>query len=618
MRRIISVFSVLMIATLTFAQGALTAGDADSIFALNALGSGQAESVAFSPNGKLMLVGSTVGAFLLETGAPTSRLDALDGRSFPASHVAFSPDGRLAAASGLDYAVRVWDVETGAELWNAYPDADFPTRVAFGATSERLYIADASGNVSVFDTAGESLLRFEDTGGEALVNALALQGDVVVTGDTDGAVRVYNGQTGALLNTLTTHQGGVGGLALTTDADRVISVGWDDQTLNVSDLNTGTLIRTESFDVLEGTEVTALALSPDGTQFVLSVYDGLLLGSTALDSELLLLEGEQLGLLDAVFSPDGRSVASVSGDLLIIRDLSGGDVVTSVPFSFGFTGLALSSDGAFAVVTDEVGGLTAFDLTGSDQFLPLVNDADAVHVIFNADGTRIITASSEASLSTWDLNGQLMSTVTLESSAGALVRLPGGGFAAGLDDGQLLAWRADLSDTPDARLASPTGEPITALSASADGQWLLAGDSEGHLTAWEPFGSAEPVRWDSFDGAVTATGISADRAFLVVGTANGALTLWARDPANPDGYLAQPALEGHDGGITSAAFSPDASLLATSASDGRFTLWNTATGARLSDFYAHNADVTGLAFSPDGRRIWSVGMDGSLRTFGKP
>jgi WD40 repeat protein len=67
-------------------------------------------TVAFSPDGRLLVTGDDAGEVRLweaESLRPLARLGRIGARL---KSVAFSPDGRLVASAGVDRSVSLWDV----------------------------------------------------------------------------------------------------------------------------------------------------------------------------------------------------------------------------------------------------------------------------------------------------------------------------------------------------------------------------------------------------------------------------------------------------------------------------------------------------------------------------
>src|SRR5438552_12387113 len=73
------------------------------------------ESVAFSPNGKVLGVAANVAAKLWDVDSGKELL-TLKGHKGNITVIAFSPDNKKVATGGSDGTGKLWDLETGKEL----------------------------------------------------------------------------------------------------------------------------------------------------------------------------------------------------------------------------------------------------------------------------------------------------------------------------------------------------------------------------------------------------------------------------------------------------------------------------------------------------------------------
>jgi len=224
------------------------------------LGEGMFDLTA-SPDGERILVGSE-GAprILTPNGDPPIALDGFNGQVWG---VAFSPDGRLVAAAGglwdnAERVIRVWDVATGEEVrvlevgeqpfvydlhftpdghllssclsgllrWNIETgkrELLYEGKIKhFAASADGRRVLMVEGRAGFGGSSGRAVLLALDSGavthlynyGDEVENvAFGLNGDVAVTGDTDGEIRV-GPVTGEKPHLLLGHEGLVFALAI--------------------------------------------------------------------------------------------------------------------------------------------------------------------------------------------------------------------------------------------------------------------------------------------------------------------------------------------------------------------------------------------------------------------
>ena len=102
-------------------------------------------------------------------------------------------------------------------------------RIITGSKSSMLYVWD-------FENLKNPLLTL--SGHKKEITTIALTNDSIISGSEDCTIKIWNSETGQLLNTLDRHYEGVTCLEITGDKERMVSVG-KDQTLRIWDLQSG-------------------------------------------------------------------------------------------------------------------------------------------------------------------------------------------------------------------------------------------------------------------------------------------------------------------------------------------------------------------------------------------
>lgn len=159
--------------------------------------------VSFSPDGKLL---ATCGAdkFVKVFEVPSGKfVKAFEGHTHHVLDVGWKFDGKLLASGGADNAIKVWDYEKGEQVRTMNGHGKQVTRLLFvGKTSN---VATCSGDQTVsfwnVDNGGRQR-NFAGASDFLYAIGVSPDGSVVAAGGEEGIVRLYNGNTGALLKAL--------------------------------------------------------------------------------------------------------------------------------------------------------------------------------------------------------------------------------------------------------------------------------------------------------------------------------------------------------------------------------------------------------------------------------
>ena len=400
---------------------------------------------------------------------------------------------------------------------------------------------------------------------------------IAVPGD-DGAATVWELDSGQEWRRLSGHSGEVVGAAYSPAGDLLLTYSTKEQI--VWEVGSSTKLLTLP---APASETNVGVFSPDGTQ-IATIADFQVVKVMEIASGHEIFSGEHdYDVISFAFSPDGRYIAAGGRSATVqVWDLESGQIHQALAvgaISPQVEAIAYSPDGTRLAVA----GIMFDAITGQEQFWLRGHTHGILHLAFNADETRLITASYDGTTRVWDITPAH----------------------------ELFAWSAhggmvyDVAYSPDGALLATAGRDGSAVvwdAESGDALQVLAGHSDVvNGVAFSP------------DGQVLATA-SADRSVILWETATGQKmrTLIGHDADRPGGI---PMFRG----VMAAAFSPqclgaagapaEPCPLATVGMDGQLIVWDAATGQRLFDYQEAIGGLKSVAFGPGGKLL-AIGSTG--------
>ncbi len=597
-------------------------------------GRGVLETLAWSPDGGVLAVGTSVGVHLYDADTQ-QELGDLDMPG-AVSALAFSPDGRVLAVGTTGREVTLWQMADRTRLrpLEAMPG---PVRALLVTPEGTLLAAGESahegGGVWLWREGQGVVLNIVDGEQSYLLPQAAISPDGrLFAFDLDGRLQLWQVPDGVLVGRLGGPMPGLSGLVFSPDGQHLASASWS-STVDLWQARDGALLRT----LEEGMGwVGGVAFSPDGrslaslgTQTVrlLSVPEGSLLGVLELPAG----SGVMPSSREAAFSPDGRilSVGMVAEAQLVFLQVVDGEMLATSPgYASRLNSAAVSPDGRLVAAGSVEGTAWIWDAATGNVLHVLPQDAAVTSVggrgvSFSPDGRVLAMASRAGTVLVWQVvDGELRPESVVRENlglagadVGSLAFSPDGQvLAAGTTDGTTVLWSAEGTSTlrplgPD---QAPYQSTVWSVAFSPDGRTLATGDLGGFVGVWSV---ADGTLGHGLEQSVGSTGVvafSPDGAILATGAA-GTVQLW-----RVEDWVLLRALDGGETIALSLAFSPDGQLLAVGSLEGALRLWQVADGQLLRVLEGHTQAISSLAFTADGTLLVSASFDGTVRLWGVP
>ncbi|MFN0199441.1 MAG: WD40 repeat domain-containing protein [Planctomycetaceae bacterium] len=571
--------------------------------------------------------------------------------------VAVTPDGTHIVTCGEDKSAKLWNLK--GELVRAFA----------GSTTALKFVAVrgdgtqvASGGDPLFSQPNVIIWNLADGAAVRTLTAPAAVMGLSATSDghwlvscADKKLRVYSGEDGTLLEELISPVV-LGETAVAPDRPLIISAGVD---------NNGYILNRSLKTVFKGHtgSVASVQWTPDGNRFLTAGLDqSMRLWSMATGKELATYSGVNSPINSLVVTGDGKKVAAATDDKrLLVWELPAANVeapvqppppILTITGLMNLRGVATNQTGSVWGTAGDDGAVYLWDgLTGKLKERLIGHTAAAHAVAFSADGTTVISGSTDKTVKRWSPAVAAMAIVGDKPVTQTRFSPDGKSFFTS-DNGLLVQRWSVETMTSDKQWSASA--PVRSMNLSVDGQYLAVGCENQKVHVWNVAEGTETT-WDC-PVPITAVAVAhGGRKLIVSGndhivrvcglvTANGqstwnltqtasghtdlivGLTLpmddrqlftlskdrtvkrWLAASSVPRQSFAVPT-----GIIYGADFSPDGKLLATAGSDRKIHIWEVASGEVLATCEGHTAAVKSVMFNKQVKMLASGSLDGTIR-----
>jgi WD40 repeat protein/transcriptional regulator with XRE-family HTH domain len=592
-------------------------------------------SVALSPDGKYLAVGSFSGQIRVWQVADGKLLLNFKGHSRVAWALAFSPDSRLLASGGYDGRLKLWKIgeERGQEISGQYLKSiqahdGWIRSMTFSADGTLLVTGSDDETVRVWNVQTgtcQNILRGHV--GMIWCVALSPDGTRLVTGGDDEKVRVWDMQTGTCLHVLHGHTGTILSLAF-HPTENLFASGDEEGYINIWDTSSGHGHNTLQ---VHTRRAASLAFNPEGTRLACGSYDGTVevwqFEVSSRPHRLRTLQGHSLWVSAVTFGPDGL-LASISynGNVRLWNVENGKCLSTFQGYSSVISALAFSPDGKLLVHGDDNGILKIWEIGQEGQGRCLGtfrgHKGRIWSVAFSPDGKTFATGGDDPVIKLWEAGKETGHARCVRAFQGYTTMIWSVAFSP---DGKLLAscgfdhsvklWAIDGDNNED-HLKSFHGHNtfVWSVAFSPDGSKLASGDNDGKVKLWDVQNGTCLTTLLNSSSAVGALAFSADGTMLLSNSSNETVTLWDLEKAGHSYYkLVESQIQVN--WAKSTAFNQHGTMLAIGNDKHTVKIWQLEGQQRtvsLKTFSRGGGQVWSVAFSPDNRLLASGDDDGTL------
>lgn len=546
------------------------------------LGKGEINDIKFSPDGKRLAVGTSIGIWIYDVHS-RKEVTFMKSDKYQIDVLMFIENGMKIVSVGIDGPIGriiTWEVETET-------------------TPEKPNIPEIGDQLSGT--------------GYFWASALSHDGNLLAIGNGSGSVNLWDLRTRNKISSFKAHSDPISGLTFSPDGSTLVS-GSDDSKIHL--WNVATQKRQETLTRSFGAH--ALAISPDGKRVASGSFGGSVQSwDLETKQKLVSFEGHTDAIRALTFSPDGKMLASGGWDATIrLWDTDTGNQIAIITGHPSFVEqMAFAPNGNFVAGSGR-GVIRLWDTnTRRERPSQVARSYGLIKRLnFTKDSMQLKSADVEFALKVMDVatNRELF-TQTFKKHKGGYW-----GIAFSNDrtmvananrDKKIRIWNIATGDQM-LSIRSKFKKPIIDLAFSVDGKMLAAAGEDESIRIWDTTTSAQLCILNGHTGRIESLAFSPDGKMLASGSWDGTMRLWDIETKT---QISQRG-DGFMGGIIEVQFSLDGKTVVSSSQSNRIQLWQVENKRQTPTVMltGHNGWIRNIEFSADGKIFASGSDDGTI------
>ena len=368
--------------------------------------------------------------------------------------------------------------------------------------------------------------------------------------------------------------------------------------------------------------IVSVKFNEDGKLIISQSVDSTIIVWNASDGRIVEKKNDSI-VKENLFgrSKDGRFYAQMTSDETIfeVRDITNNQLVNSYNgHKGGVVAVCFSPDNKTIASVSTDNTIIIWDISGV-KIETLKGHTNHVSCIaFSPDGKRLVSGANDNTVRIWDLQCVDMERLQLESLSQQSL------LASSIShDGTLLAsvpdynekvcvWNFKNGETK-YTFNAPRGIKCTALSP--DNKHIACGYNNGEVRLFLLEDGSQVHSWKGHQSNVTVIAFSPDGRYIASSSSynNDSIKLW-----DAKTYKLLHSYGDHTDRVNNVVFDRQSKMLASVSEDNTIKIWDCKSGRCLKSFVGHNDAVTFAAFSSSGQQIVSTSSDNTIRIWDVP